>query len=140
VIVAVLTPLAGLLVQGSAPDDRFVSVVLPLLLLHGAMLIAFERPDVTGDTAAGKHTLSVRLGPGKSGRLHAALVAGAFVALAFAIQPGPLGWSEAGWALALAPLGLFQARWFTRAPDAMLATAALGLFGGSGLALLVGLA
>ena len=140
VIVAVLTPLVGLLVQGSTPADRFVGVVLPLLLLHGAMLIAFERPDVTGDSASGKQTLSVRLGPTASARLHGALIGAAFGTLLLAIGPGPLDGSEAGWALSLAPLGLLQAGWFTRASDGMLVTAALGLFGGSALAMLVGLA
>jgi 1,4-dihydroxy-2-naphthoate octaprenyltransferase len=139
VIVAALTPLAGSLVQGGAFGDRFVSAVLPLVLLHGAMLISFERPDVAGDTAAGKQTLSVRLGPTASARLHGALIAAAYVVLALAVTPGPLTWSEAGWALALAPLGLLQTVWFPKAPDAALATGALALFGGTALALLVGL-
>lgn len=139
-IVAVLTPATGALVQGSAPIDRFLVVVLPLFLLHNAMLIAFERPDLEGDIAAGKLTLSLRLGPTISVRLHGALIGAAFVALVLAITPGPLIWGEAGWALALTPLGLAQTWSFSRAPDTLLATGALGLFGGTALALLGGLA
>ena len=138
-IVAVLTPATGALLQGSAPLDRFLVVVFPLFLLHNAMLIAFERPDLEGDTAAGKLTLSLRLGATLSGRLHGALIGAAFVALLLAITPGPLTWGEAGWALGLAPLGALQAGWLWRAPDTLLATGALGLFGGTALALLGGL-
>ena len=140
VIVAGLTPVAGSLVQGAAPVARLASVVLPLMLLHGAMLIAFERPDVAGDTAAGKRTLSVRLGSATSARLHASLIAAALAALVLATAPGPLAFSEVGWALALAPLGLSQARSFLRAPSGQVVTGALALFGGTALALLVGLA
>lgn len=138
-IVAVLTPLTGTLVQGSAPVDRFIAVILPLWLLHNAMLIAFERPDVTGDTAAGKRTLSVRVGPRNAARVHAAFLFGASATMVLAIAPGPLSRGEAGWALVLVPLGALQVWWFSRAPDAMLTTSALGLFGGGALALLVGL-
>lgn len=140
VIVAILTPMTGALIQGSAPVDRVIAVVTPLFLLHNAMLIAFERPDVAGDTAADKLTLSVRLGPVKSARLHALFVGAAGAALLLAIVPGPLNWDEAGWALGLAPLAALQVVWFARAPNAWLATGALGLFGGAALALLGGLA
>lgn len=139
VIVAVLTPLTGALIQGSVPIDRFIAVVPPLFLLHNAMLIAFERPDLTGDTAAGKRTLSVRLGPRRSARLHGAFLTVAVAALVLATMPGPLSWNETGWALALAPLGILQAWWFARASDPVLTTSALGLFGGTALALLAGL-
>ncbi|NNC92309.1 MAG: prenyltransferase [Acidimicrobiia bacterium] len=139
VIVAVLTPVTGALVQGSAPVDRVIVVVAPLFLLHNAMLIAFERPDVPGDTAAGKLTLSVRLGPMKSAQLHAAFIGAALAAQVLAIQPGPLSWVEGGWALGLAPLGALQVGWFSRTSDTLLATGGLGLFGGTVLCLLGGL-
>ncbi len=138
-IVAVLTPLTGALIQESVPADRFVAVAIPLLLLHHAMLIAFEHPDRLGDEAAGKQTLSVRLGPTASKRLHGLLLAASFTAIAVAVWLGPLGWSEGGWALALAPVGVVQARLLPRAPGALLATVAVSLFSGTTLALLVGL-
>ena len=140
VIVAVLVPVTGALVQGSAPVDRVLVVVLPLFLLHNAMLIAFERPDLGGDAAAGKQTLSLRLGSTTTARLHGVFIGAAYAALVLAIAPGPLTWAEAGWALGLAPLGVLQVGWFPRASDTVLATGALGLFGGTALALLGGLA
>ncbi|MDH3606253.1 MAG: prenyltransferase [Acidimicrobiia bacterium] len=138
-IVAALTPLTGALIQGSVPVDRFVAVAVPLWLIHNAMLIAFERPDLTGDTAAGKRTLSVRLGPRQSARLHTAFLSVSLAALVLATIPGPLNWDEAGWAFALVPLGVLQAWWFSRASDPVLTTSALATFGGSALALLGGL-
>ncbi|MDH3539691.1 MAG: hypothetical protein OEP52_06840 [Acidimicrobiia bacterium] len=104
------------------------------------MLIAFERPDAAGDAVADKLTLSVLLGPVRSAQVHGALLGAACASLALAIAPGPLTWSEAGWSLALAPLGLGQVRSFGREPDGWLVTGALALFGESALALLVGLA
>jgi 1,4-dihydroxy-2-naphthoate octaprenyltransferase len=139
-IVAVLTPVTGALVNGSAPVGRVFGVVVPLWLLHNAMLIAFERPDVTGDAAAGKNTLSVRIGPTTAARLHGGLIGTSFVGLAIAMTPGPLTLGEAGWGLALAPVGLAQAWSFGRVSDTALATGALGLFAGTAIALLAGLA
>ncbi len=48
-------------------------------LLACAILVANNLRDVPTDTAAGKHTLAVRIGAPATRRLYAALVAGAFV-------------------------------------------------------------
>ena len=140
VIVAGLTPLTGALLQGSIATDRLIAVAVPLLLLHHAMLIAFEHPDIPGDAAAGKRTLSVRLSRAATGRLHRGLLVATYGALLGAVWLGSLEWSEAGWALALAPLGLVQAWSYSRATGSVLATVAVGLLSGTAAALLLGVA
>ena len=140
IIVAGLTPLTGALLQGSVSAHRLVAVALPLLLLHHAMLIAFERSDIPGDAAAGKRTLSVRLGTSASGRLHTALLLATYAAVAGAVWSGALEWNEAGWALGLAPLGVVQAWSYSSASGSVLATTAVGLFSGTAAAFLVGVA
>ncbi len=137
-IVAGLTPLTGALIQGGVPADRLLAIVIPLVILHHAMLIAFEHPDLAGDSAAGKRTLSVRLGAAATARLHGVLLVAAFSALAGAAAVGPLSWGEVAWATGMAPLGLLQAWSFTRPPEARLVTVAVGLFSGTVVALLVG--
>jgi len=140
VIVAGLTPLTGALLQGSVATDRLIAVAVPLLLLHHAMLIAFEHPDIPGDAAAGKRTLSVRLSRAATGRLHRGLLVATYGALLGAVWLGSLEWSEAGWALALAPLGLVQGWSYSRATGSVLATVAVGLLSGTAAALLLGVA
>ena len=140
IIVAGLTPLTGALLQGSVSADRLIAVAVPLLLLHHAMLIAFEHPDIPGDTAAGKRTLSVRLSRTAIERLHRGLLVATYGALLGAVWLGSLEWSEAGWALALAPLGLVQAWSYSRVTGTVLATVAVGLFSGTAAALLLGVA
>jgi 1,4-dihydroxy-2-naphthoate octaprenyltransferase len=140
VIVTGLTPLTGALLQGSVATDRLIAVAVPLLLLHHAMLIAFEHPDIPGDAAAGKQTLSVRLSATATERLHRGLLAATYGALLGAAWLGSLEWSEAGWALALAPLGLVQAWSYSRASGSVLATVAVGLLSGTAAALLLGVA
>ena len=104
------------------------------------MLIAFEHPDIPGDAAAGKRTLSVRLSPPAIERLHRGLLIATYGALVGAVGLGSLDWSEAGWALALAPLGVVQAWSYSRATGSVLATTAVGLFSGTAAALLIGVA
>ena len=140
VIVAGLTPLTGALLQGSVSADRLIAVAVPLLLLHHAMLIAFEHPDIPGDAAAGKRTLSVRLSRRAIERLHGGLLVATYVALAGAIWLGILDWSEAGWALGLAPLGVVQAWSYSGATGSVLTTTAVALFSGTAAALLLGMA
>ena len=104
------------------------------------MLIAFEHPDIPGDAAAGKRTLSVRLSPPAIEHLHRGLLIAAYGALVGAVWLGSLDWGEAGWALALAPLGFVQARSYPNAAGSRLATVAVGLFSGTTAALLFGVA
>ncbi|TLM99576.1 hypothetical protein FDZ74_17810, partial [bacterium] len=76
-IVVVGVPLAGYVMQAGPPPAQFWPVCLPLLLLHGAMLMAFEIPDFDVDRSLGKRTLTVRLGlPRAAGSGAPALVLG----------------------------------------------------------------
>lgn len=138
VIVAVLTPLTGGLLQGGLPPDAFSTVVLVLVLVHHAMLLAFEKPDCESDARAGKRTLTVRLGTRTAGRLHASLLTGAGVLLAGATLAGVLDGTGAGWGLAVAPAAAFQVNAYRRASDTTLTTAAVGLFSATTVAFLLG--
>lgn len=138
VIVAVLTPLTGALVNGPFSVERWAAVTVPLLFLHHAMLLAFERPDVAGDQAAGKRTLSVRIGRSTSSLLHACAIAASFASL-FLAAVGPLTFGEVAWALLLTPVGMLQVVLFWRGRDAWLPTLAVALFSATAIALLIGL-
>lgn len=75
IVVAGLVPALGHLLQAGRPSVTLLLAVAPLILLHFAMLMAFEFPDFLSDEAAGKHTLLVRLGRRVGARVHnAALV------------------------------------------------------------------
>lgn len=138
-IVAVLTPLVGGLLRGPFTDSRFLPVTLVLLLIHHAMLLAFEKPDADSDAAAGKRTLTVRVGPRVAGRLHAGLLALAYTYLAVVAVAGPLEGSGAEWALAVSPAAAAQVIAYHRAPDVVLTSLAVGVFSGTALALLLGI-
>jgi 1,4-dihydroxy-2-naphthoate octaprenyltransferase len=81
IVVTVLVPWLGFYLQapsmGGASD--LALTIVPLALLQFAMLVAIEFPDETGDIAAGKRTLVVRLGPTRAAKLYAAITAAAFV-------------------------------------------------------------
>jgi 1,4-dihydroxy-2-naphthoate octaprenyltransferase len=114
VIVAVLTPLLGYVMQTGHLSSRVIVLCLPLLALEWAMLLVFELPDRFADERAGKRTLAVRLGARTVARLHNILIIAAFALLAILYvapgshygdgEPAPLRLAP----LALMPLGLVQ--------------------------------
>ena len=73
-IVALLTPLTGFFLQTGQMDTRVLRVCAPLVMIHLAMLLAFEFPDWDADTAAGKRTMVVRLGREPAVYVHTALI------------------------------------------------------------------
>ncbi len=90
-VVTVLVPSLAFALQ--APELRgggqlACSLVTPALLQF-AMLLAIEFPDAAGDAATGKRTLVVLLGATRAARLHAAIIAAAFL------------WLPGAWALGL---------------------------------------
>lgn len=106
-IVAMTVPLVGYMLQanGSLNPDLFL-ICLPLLLIHFAMLIAFQIPDIPADQSVGKRTLAVRLGLGRVVRLHNFSIFAAFcVILILSLTRWP-GSQYTSWAL---PLAVWQA-------------------------------
>jgi 1,4-dihydroxy-2-naphthoate octaprenyltransferase len=106
-VVAGLVPVVGYLMQsGGFLRATILAPLLPLILLHFAMLIAFQIPDREADQASGKRTVAVRLNLPKVVRLHNISLLGAFcviLALAFIRWPG----AQAAW-LPI-PVALWQA-------------------------------
>ena len=104
-IVALLTPLTGFVLQAGYIDAQVLVVCAPLVMIHLAMLIAFEFPDWEADTAAGKQTLVVRLGRDRAAFVHAVLIAFATIWL-MAVS---LSWSPARYVWLTMPLAAWQA-------------------------------
>ena len=105
VIVAMLVPLAGYCMQGGFPPGELWLICVPLVLVHAAMLIAFQIPDHDADLSVGKKTLTVRLGQRGAAWLVDSLIGTAFVfifILSFSSQyPGQ-------WMLWALPVALWQ--------------------------------
>lgn len=74
IVVAGLVPALGHVLQTHQPSFLVLLATAPLVVLHLAMLLAFEFPDFHSDRAAGKWTLLIRLGRHTGARLHNALV------------------------------------------------------------------
>ncbi len=105
-IVALLVPLTGYSAQTGRVDWLVVLICQPLILLHWAMLIAFELPDYEADLAIGKRTQTVRLGLPRTLWLHTLLL------LAAGLEMIGLIWflpGYAGYGLLALPLLLWQA-------------------------------
>ncbi len=73
-IVALLVPLTGYIMQTGRLDGQVILICAPLVLLHWAMLIAFELPDYKADLAIRKRTQTVRLGLRRAQWLHTSLL------------------------------------------------------------------
>jgi 1,4-dihydroxy-2-naphthoate octaprenyltransferase len=104
-IVALLTPLTGFVLQAGYMDVQVLAVCAPLVVIHLAMLLAFEFPDWEADTAASKRTLVVRLGRERAVNVHAALVAIAAIWL----MAASLSWPPARYVWLAIPLAAWQA-------------------------------
>jgi 1,4-dihydroxy-2-naphthoate polyprenyltransferase len=70
IVVAGLVPALGHLLQAGRPSSTLLLASAPLVVLHFAMLLAFEFPDFLSDEASGKKTLLVRLGRRQGASLH----------------------------------------------------------------------
>jgi 1,4-dihydroxy-2-naphthoate octaprenyltransferase len=81
-VVAGLVPALALTIAEGRPSSTLALVVVPLALLHFAMLLAFEFPDEQSDREAGKRTLLVRIGRYRAGLIHnSCLLLGALLVL-----------------------------------------------------------
>ena len=61
-VVAMLVPVTGAAVNGGTLTAPLAWTVVSLFFIHGAMLLAFELPDLESDADAAKTVLAVRLG------------------------------------------------------------------------------
>jgi 1,4-dihydroxy-2-naphthoate octaprenyltransferase len=107
-IVMGLTPLVGYYLQAGALSARPLLAIIPLVLLQVNMMLMVHLPDETGDRAAGKRTLVVRLGPARAAQLHNVLLVATYLSLPLLLRAGIHPIVCAG-LLAVAPLALWQA-------------------------------
>jgi 1,4-dihydroxy-2-naphthoate octaprenyltransferase len=120
VVVTLLTPLVGFVLQAGQVRLLPFLAVAPLCALQFAMLLAIEFPDAAGDAAVGKRTLVVRLGPARAARLYQAVLVAAYLCLPIGVLLGLPARAAAAVGLS-APLGLWQvhkmSRGVWRAPE-----------------------
>ena len=131
-VVAFLVPVTGYVMQSGGKISPILLVIcLPLIMIHFAMLVAFQIPDRFSDQASGKRTLCVRIGEVWAARVHNLAILLAFcliIVLTVNHWPG----SQFAWlALPLAVWQLWSIRHILRrqSPNFQLLTiGALGLF------------
>jgi 1,4-dihydroxy-2-naphthoate octaprenyltransferase len=109
VVVTLLTPLVGFVLQGggvsiaggpgpwnlAAPIARaaltsIMPVIVPLAALQLAMLLAIEFPDAAGDAVVGKRTLVVRLGALGAAALYRAVLVATYGSIPLLVAGGLL--------------------------------------------------
>ena len=132
VIVALLVPLAGFVIQGGLPPGELWLICVPLVLIHTAMLISFEIPDQEADQAVGKKTLTVRLGLKGGAWAIEALIVSAYLLILFLTLTSSYPGS---WMAFAAPLAIGQivivnrvVHYPTRNRYYLLTTCGIGLF------------
>lgn len=105
-IVALLVPMVGYTMQiGKPAGPELLITCLPLVLLHFAMLIAFQIPDREADEAVGKRTVAVRLGTQGAVRLHNLSL---FLAFCVILGLTLAHWPGARWSWLSLPLAAWQ--------------------------------
>jgi 1,4-dihydroxy-2-naphthoate octaprenyltransferase len=105
-VVPLLTPLAGFVVQAGHFELHPLLLTAPLALLQIAMLVTIEFPDHAGDRAVGKLTWVVVLGPERAARVIQLSIAAAFVIAALSLNFGVPLRASLLWG-ALLPLALW---------------------------------
>jgi 1,4-dihydroxy-2-naphthoate polyprenyltransferase len=78
IIVALLVPLTGYVLQTGRLAPIVFLVCLPLVSIHLAMILTFEFPDRIVDAQMDKKTLTVRFGLKRMAQLHTVLIVGSF--------------------------------------------------------------
>lgn len=107
ILIANLVPALAYLLQASAWSRLLPMTTFPLLLLHMAMMIAFEFPDYATDSKYQKSTLLVRSGWQRGMLLHNFLLLGGFVLLGVAWALG-LPYAIVLPAMIVLPVAVFQ--------------------------------
>lgn len=107
ILVASLVPAFAFLLQTGEFHRLLAMSTFPLMMLHMAMMLAFELPDYAADLRTGKRTLLVRMGWLRGMTVHNILILGAYLTLGIAVLFG-LDIFIALPALLTLPLGLLQ--------------------------------
>ncbi len=108
-VVAGLVPALALALSEGFFSPTFALAVAPLVLLHYAMLLAFEFPDEPSDRQAGKRTLLVRIGRYRAGLIHnGCLLTGTLLTIMPIGRMTTSAWAALLPALILAPLSVWQ--------------------------------
>ncbi|MDX2139249.1 MAG: prenyltransferase [Chloroflexota bacterium] len=105
-VVTLLTPLTGYVLQTGQVALLPLLAAVPLGGCQFAMLLAIEFPDAEGDRTVNKRTLVVSLGAGAAMRLYVAVICAIFVVLPLLVRGGllqPVAWAAA----AVSPLALW---------------------------------
>lgn len=84
-LVATLVPAFGLLLQMGELHRLLAMATFPLMVLHLAMLLAFQLPDYATDLKYEKRTMMVRLGWETGMRLHNFLIVSAYLLMGLAV-------------------------------------------------------
>jgi 1,4-dihydroxy-2-naphthoate octaprenyltransferase len=87
-VVTMLTPLLGFVLQAGHASRALTLAVLPVCAFQFAMLLAIEFPDAVGDALVGKRTLVVRWGGAQAARLYVAVVLAAYLVLPLLVSLG----------------------------------------------------
>jgi 1,4-dihydroxy-2-naphthoate octaprenyltransferase len=88
VVVTLLVPWLGFVLQRGFAARLLPLAVIPLAAFQFAMLLAIEFPDAAGDAATGKRTLVVLLGGPWAARLYVLVVAAAYLTLPLWVSCG----------------------------------------------------
>jgi 1,4-dihydroxy-2-naphthoate octaprenyltransferase len=107
IMVANLVPAFAFLLQTNELHRLLAMSTFPLVLIHLAMMLAFELPDYAADIRAEKRTLMVRMGWERGMSLHNLLILCTYLTLGAAVLFG-LDFFIALPALLTFPLGLLQ--------------------------------
>lgn len=116
ILVTSLVPALAYLLQSGEWSRLLPMATFPLLLLHLAMMVAFEFPDYAADAKYEKPTLLVRLGWQRGMQLHNLLLLGGFGLLGVAWALG-LPYLIVGPALFVLPVAAFQIWMMNRIED-----------------------
>ncbi len=129
ITVAGIVPCIGMFSQRSDVDGDLWAITMVLMLMHTAMLLAFELPDIESDRAVGKMVLAVRIGPTQTIHLMMFLVGAATVVALSTSNAEALGG-------VIVALGMLSAA--KRDMHALTTFAGVAAFFVTGVALLVG--
>jgi len=101
-LLAIITPMVGLMAAGGHITPAGALTLAPLGLLQFAMLVSVSLPDRRGDAAAGKRTLAVRWGGAAAARAGAGAIGLAFGLAVALVCGGEAFWDDVAGSAAMA--------------------------------------